>query len=160
MGYSHYWYRSRSVPEPADAYARFAMGVKALIATAEQHGIRIAGWDGGTKQAWPEITEGYVKYNGWQNEAYETFTWVAEIPPVNAWWSDDPEEDFDSCKTAMKPYDVLVCASLILAKSIYGPGVRIVSDGEWNGMEWLDGRLLYKETFEQEPVFPFGQPVR
>jgi len=160
MGYSHYWYRSRSVPEPPDAYARFAMGAKRIIEQAQSSGIALAGWDGGEQQPRPEMTEGYIRLNGCGDEAHETFTWCAEIPPVDESWSNDPDEDFDFCKTAMKPYDAVVCALLILAKSVYGPGVRISSDGEWNGWEWLGARILYTDAMNEEPVYPFGQPVR
>ena len=69
MGYTHYYERRRDIAFPPDAYGRFAMDAKALIAAAEASGIRLAGWDGGRTAERPEITEGYVSLNGYGDEA-------------------------------------------------------------------------------------------
>ena len=45
MGYSHYYERRRNIPAPADAYGRWALDAKVVIAAAEASGIRLAGWE-------------------------------------------------------------------------------------------------------------------
>src|SRR6266851_323091 len=47
---------------------------------------------------------------------------------------------FAFCKTAYRPYDVVVTALLILAKRHFGEAIRIASDGE--DRDWEDGRIL------------------
>lgn len=171
MGYTHYYERRRDVAAPADAYGRWALDAKAIVAKAEEHGIRIAGWDGGDKQAWPEFTEGYVSLNGWQDEACETFIWHAECPE-NPEWCDPAEPYLYFVKTRQKPYDAVVVALLLRLKHHYGDAVDISSDGTWDyyaydytvdgydysGIDpgWKDGRALYAEVFGEEAECPFS----
>jgi hypothetical protein len=144
------------------------MDAKAIIATAEAHGIRIAGWDGDGQ---PEFTEGYVSLNGWQDESCETFIWHAELQD-NPEWRDAAEPFFYFVKTRQEPYDAVVCALLLRLKHYYGDAVDISSDGTWDrhsysyslGDEryeevdpgWTIGRALYHETFGEEPALPWS----
>ena len=169
MGYTHYYERRRDVAAPADAYGRWAMDAKAIIATAEAQGIRIAGWDGDGQ---PEFTEGYVSLNGWQDESCETFIWHAELQD-NPEWRDAAEPFFYFVKTRQRPYDAVVVALLLRLKHYYGDAVDISSDGTWDenhydfegfdgtrhvGTEpgWTIGRALYHETFGEEPALPWS----
>lgn len=171
MGYTHYYERRRDVAAPADAYGRWAMDAKAIVAKAEEHGIRIAGWDGGDQQAWPEFTEGYVSLNGWQDESCETFIWHAEVQD-NPEWRDPAEPYFYCVKTRQRPYDAVVVALLLRLKHYYGDAVDVSSDGAWDaapydysygeeryvGVDpgWSDGRALYREVFGEEAEYPFS----
>ena len=66
----------------------------------------------------------------------------------------NPNEIFDFCKTAHKPYDSVVTAILIRAKVIYGDLVSISSDGGWS--EWQAGRNIYEAVFGEPAPNPFG----
>lgn len=63
-------------------------------------------------------------------------------------------EVFSCCKTAYKPYDILVTACMIIAKHHLGDGIRLSSDGDER--DWEDGRKLcqfalgYGEDFRLE----------
>ena len=57
---------------------------------------------------------------------------------------------FDFTKTAYKPYDMVVTASLLLLKKELGEGVEITSDGEL--ADWKSGVLLYETVFNEQPV--------
>lgn len=57
------------------------------------------------------------------------------------------------CKTAHKPYDAVVCATLLAAKKVFGDDVKVYSDGEWD--DWIEGRRLYGELFSEIPAYPF-----
>ena len=59
-------------------------------------------------------------------------------------------DEFNFCKTAGKPYDMVVTASLIFAKKILGDALTIKSDGNWD--DWDGGRLLYESTFDEIPT--------
>jgi hypothetical protein len=129
MGYTHYFSRSLTASNNAEAYNKFRNGVEQLIAQATREGIEIA-----------------------DEQAHETFSFDAVCPEQKAYNTQSPMY-FDFCKTAEKPYDVVVTASLLLLKDCYGDAVDISSDGYWS--EWLNGRELYKRVFGNDPKSPF-----
>lgn len=169
MGYTHYYERRRDVAAPADAYGRWAMDAKAIIAAAKAQGIRIAGWDGYDE---PEFTEGYVSLNGWHDESCETFIWHAEVQE-NPEWRDADEPYLYFVKTRQRPYDAVVTALLLRLKHYYGDAVEVSSDGTWDecpydfvgydgtryvGTEpgWTLGRALYHSTFGEHASPPWS----
>jgi hypothetical protein len=125
MGYTHYW----TIKEPisADAFAKIQEGIKAIIVTATEAGIPIA----------DESTDGIIVFNGVGANSHETF--VIKVGDV----------EFNFCKTAEKPYDAVVCASLILLKKELGDKVTVSSDGGWHN--WQGGQLLYETVFDIQP---------
>ena len=147
MGYTHYWYR-KSDANSANQYAELRMDTSRIITTAIQQGIVMRG-PFGTGQ--PEFSEERFAFNGDSNEDlyHETFAWRREVRMREHEMEDG--EAFDFCKTAYKPYDAVVTAVLIRAKEIYGNGVRLVSDGEWE--DWEPGRSLYELTFGRPPRY-------
>src|SRR5712691_5477126 len=54
--------------------------------------------------------------------------------------TDQDGKRFACCKTAYRPYDVVVTALLIVAKSHFGLTLRVSSDGD--DRDWEDGRIL------------------
>ena len=125
MGYTHYW----TIKEPisADAFAKLQEGIKAIIETATEAGIPIAN----------ESTDGVIVFNGVGANSHETF--VIQVG----------DKEFNFCKTAEKPYDAVVTASLILLKKELGDKVEVSSDGGWHN--WQGGRLLYETVFDIQP---------
>jgi hypothetical protein len=125
MGYTHYW----TIKEPinADAFAKIQEGIKAIIETANEAGISIS----------DESTDGTIAFNGAGRDAHETF--VIQVGGTG----------FNFCKTAQKPYDAVVTASLILLKKELGLDALISSDGRW--IDWEGGQLLYETVFDIQP---------
>jgi len=130
MGYTHYW-KFNQQPTP-EKFAEFVEGVKQITATADEAGIPIG----------EELYKSdCVRFNGVDAGAHETF--YIELPVG------DERYDNSWCKTAEKPYDTAVTASLILAKKIFGEDIEIKSDGNWS--DWQGGQLLYESVFNVQP---------
>ena len=125
MGYTHYW-NFEEIPSK-QKFAEFTEGVKQLTATANEAGIPIGE---------EKYESDFLTFNGVGDGAHESF--YVEL---------NREDNF--CKTAFKPYDTAVTASLILAKKIFGSDFQLTSDGNWN--DWESGRLLYESVFNIEP---------
>ena len=139
-------------------FGKLALDAKTICDYANANGIRIRNGNG---EGEPEFTEFYFSINGdasafsseGRDLAHETFYW-AGIPTQSEWRKDEPDF-FEFCKTAYKPYDAVVTAILIRAKSIYGSCVRISSDGEWS--EWQAGRDMYEAIFGEVAECPFDR---
>jgi hypothetical protein len=126
MGYTHYF---NFIEEPSrEKFIEFAEGVKQLVATAQEAGIEIAD---------EEYGDDKIVFNGVGANSHETFFVSAD------------GVDFNFCKTAQKPYDTAVTASLILAKKIFGDNIKISSDGDWS--DWESGQLLYESVYNIQP---------
>lgn len=125
MGYTHYW--TTLQPIDADAFDKLQKGIKAIIETAIDAGIPI----------YDESTNRTIAFNGVGRNAHETF--VIQVGDTG----------FNFCKTAEKPYDAVVTASLVLLKEQLGSEVEIDSDGDWS--DWESGRLLYETVFDTQP---------
>jgi len=131
MGYTHYW---NFTEEPSrEKFIEFAEGVKHIVATAQEAGIAIGD---------EEYDDTKVVFNGVGADAHETF-YVSV---------DELESNF--CKTARKPYDIAVTASLILAKKIFGDIIKVSSDGNWS--DWESGQLLYESVYDIQPESVFA----
>jgi hypothetical protein len=126
MGYTHYWKFNEKPSQ--EKFSELVEGVKQIVATAEEAGIAIG------EQVYKS---GYFSFNGVDAGAHETFSIDIRTQ----------EEDF--CKTAEKPYDMAVTASLILAKEIFGEDIVIRSDGNWS--DWESGQLLYESVYNIQP---------
>ena len=74
----------------------------------------------------PEFTAELIRFNGKSGEGHETFLLTA-----------DPS-DFNFCKTAQKPYDIVVVAILCLLA--HRTNVEVSSDGGIS--DWTDGLAL------------------
>jgi hypothetical protein len=126
MGYTHYWNFNEKPSQ--EKFTEFIEGVKQIVATAEEAGIAIG------EQVYES---GYFSFNGVDAGAHETFSF------------DIRTQEKDFCKTAQKPYDMAVTASLILAKKIFGEDIEIQSDGDWS--DWESGQLLYESVYDVQP---------
>jgi hypothetical protein len=80
---------------------------------------------------------------------HETFVLTRKAGKPNTWSQDDPTL-FSFCKTARKPYDLMVQACLILYK-YYFPEVEIGSDGE--NEDWAQAFAFVAE------VLPHGKAI-
>ena len=132
MGYTQYWDIREELTQ--DKFAKWSEGVKVIVQTAIDAGIALGNGHGVDS---PEVAENLVCFNGKDENGHETFTISFE------------DMGFGFCKTAGKPYDSVVTASLIYAKEIFGDAIVIKSDGNWD--DWESGQLLYETVFDIQP---------
>lgn len=132
MGYSHRWTIKEEIT-PAK-FSEWVDCVKAIVEIATDAGIPLGN---GLGEDAPEIAENLVAFNGVGHDGHETFGITLG------------DSGFDFCKTAGKPYDAAVTASLISAKIVFGSAIEIASDGNWD--DWQTGRVLYYTVFGFEP---------
>jgi len=66
----------------------------------------------------------------------------------------DYRKPFDCCKTAYKPYDLLVTACLISAKHHFDTDMAVISDGDSN--HWDDARQLCQHVLGYGANFVLG----
>jgi hypothetical protein len=131
MGYTHYFTAKKA---DNDQWNKFIDACKELKSKLPKH-IKISGGDGTGK---PEFSDEMVCFNGSGDNAYETFY----IPKDSSEW--------DFCKTARNPYDLLVCAVLMAAKEHLG--YEVTTDGDLE--DWEDAIHFYKTTFFGDNVDP------
>lgn len=114
MGYTHYW-RLNGTKFDANLFSEFSDAVKKVISKAQTDGITIGDLTG--DYICPIVDGKTIAFNGYEDEAHESFLITLE-----------GGDDFNFCKTAHKPYDAAVVASLILYKYFF-PKVGFSSDG-------------------------------
>lgn len=157
MGYTHYWQQKRDFT-PGEML-QIGEGVKAIIAAAvgktqdfmycrdPDHPLVICGGDG---KGEPKIDETTVWFNGQGPDLdHETFVFNAtrELPYPSA-GADRLGSAF--CKTARKPYDVVVTAVLTFLHADWGFDVS--SDGDVP--EWEAGVKLAEEAIGRQFANP------
>ena len=143
MGYTHYFNHNREATQ--DEWDQLVEGTKALF-EALPDGVVIA--EEYDKPHLPPIANAQeIRFNGVDDLGHETFLLEPHAPG-----------NFTFCKTARKPYDLVVCGVLILAHDIAPGLLRIDSDGgiedgwgealEWTRAVFNDPSL--KLPFEEE----------
>lgn len=140
MGYTHYWTQQRAITP--DEWANICAATRVLFEMNSERGpwdsIRVTSdYDESDP---PEITDGVIRFNGFDIEGHETF------------FLTNDDTDFCFCKTARKPYDVFVVAVLTLCE-IYAPGGwDISSDGSTD--EWMPGMTLAHAAADRAEKWP------
>lgn len=135
MGYTHYYYLPAEIDQDT-----FDAAVADIQKVAEASGVPLGDWEG---EGSPEFTRDTIGLNGVGDEGHETFRVdrVYQSPyPGREPMTDDDGRVFHFCKTARKPYDVVVAAALIALKHRLGEAVHVSSDG--NDEEWAEGKAL------------------
>lgn len=146
MGYTHYWYRPKELNR--HQFAHWAEDVTKILASS--HGVQVRSGDGkGSPVASQE--EVHLNGDGATGAAHESFFVPQSGQPESYSKPDSDGLYFEFCKTAHKPYDVLVVACLIRLKFRF-PEVRIDSDGDES--DWADDLKLCSQIFAGESVLP------
>jgi hypothetical protein len=130
MGYTHYW-RPQVREFNAEKFAQLVDGARKII---EASGVPLADVN---------IDETGIRFNGVDADSHEDF-----------WLLRDNARDFEFCKTAEKPYDIVCVAILCLAHQLLGDEIEISSDG--GATDWEDGLRLLWSVFG-EGDFPFDE---
>jgi hypothetical protein len=149
MGYTHYWTQTRDFDETT--MGDIAGAVRRIIKTAsgrkvENHytnggevTLKICGYDGTGS---PTLSKTEISFNGeGPNLDHETFYFTAkrELPYEGA---EADRMGWRFCKTAHKPYDVVVTACLTFLQADYG--FEVSSDGDID--DWDAGVKLAEEA--------------
>ena len=146
MGYTHYWTfkaldkiqgRQIEIESKYQLAVRQCQRVvkaynKAIKEIDPKHPDRLSGYSAHTKM------NDYLglEFNGTADEAHETFS-------LRDHWSKN--EAFNFCKTASKPYDIVVVACLIVLQHYLGDELlEVGSDGD--ASDWEEGLQLAKIT--------------
>lgn len=141
MGYSHYFGFKDGAKIDAERWNR---ALKLGEACAKASGVEIAGWDGTGE---PIFTDSVICFNGKGDEmSHETF------------YIDNSGETYEFCKTARKPYDIVVCCFLLAFKKVFGKDFVYSSDGitrdalrkKTNKKYWAEHYPGWKPTVEKE----------
>lgn len=138
MGYTHYWYYnpSNASSDQASAFARAVAKIKIYKSALTAKGVAVKGSDGtGVSIMQPEV----VSFNGDENLGlgHETFRVESGVQA--------DRKGFNFCKTARKPYDILVCLSLISFFEEFSDArvFSYCSDGDES--DWQEAYDLYQE---------------
>lgn len=150
MGYTHYWTfrraKGKTAKELETAYKKALVECSkvAVLYNAEckAKGLddeRLSGYSAHCKPG----TYGGLKLNGKEYLAHEDFV-------MREHFSEAVKDGFQFCKTARKPYDVVVVACLAILKYRLGDAIQVDSDGY--AEEWTDGVELAKRLLKRKRI--------
>jgi hypothetical protein len=143
MGYTHYWYQKPGLdPQQFESFLKDVDKVIRNAGVELQHDFD----DEGPVQVGPDE----VWFNGKGDAGHETFVFKRDKLGRQG----DGGEAFTFCKTAQKPYDLVVCTILIAAKKHFGDDIKVTSDGDetdWvDAIELADRLLGYTATLNAD----------
>ena len=140
MGYTHYWEFKPPKKGQADkTEALYQSALKDCARIVKAYYAVNGGLSGFTAHT-PIGKYGGLKVNGKGDEAHEDFS-------LREHFKQNLEEDaWNFCKTARKPYDVVVVACLIVLKYRLGDRFEVSSDGYSD--DWQDGLRLAKNILK------------
>lgn len=140
MGYTHYWTHKRSFT--LAEWGKITAALRAIVMLSNDEGNRIRGADG---TGYANLGGAFIAFNGNAEKGldHETFLVNRERPALESWQRPN-RRGWYFCKTARKPYDAAVVASLCYLESIYPAKWATTSDG--SAEEWQDGLALAKRA--------------
>jgi len=146
LGYTHY--HPRAAKLDAQKFSKFSRDCKLLKRAAEAQGVKVRFEYDVPRPA--VFSEDVVRFNGINDDGHETFYLPLETHDGSPY----DGRIFAFCKTARKPYDLLVTACLIMAKHHFGKDVCVTSDGEQS--DWDAGRGLCLSALGHDKPFKLG----
>jgi hypothetical protein len=138
MGYTHYWtYNPNKIKDTEELRKRFRAAVfiikhaHKIIKRNELCIIR-----GGLGEGRPILNESEVWFNGdgKSQMSHETF---------GIKWFPSGGKDFGFCKTNRKPYDLLVCVSLLAFKEFFNNPDVFTFSSDGDNSDWEPAKDLY-----------------
>lgn len=149
MGYTHYWkYDPEAIADTEELRARFgkaAKVIKKFVDFAQISGV--AEVRGGRGVGDPIVNESEIWLNGdeTRNEDHETFS-------IHWCRTDRDGGTGNFCKTGRKPYDIVVCFSLLAFSDSFPIDVfSFSSDGRLDGDDWSRALRYYEEITGRKP---------
>lgn len=125
MSYTHYWKSKPHRCLKASQFKILSQQVKQIIERAKLPDYSI-------KINVHNLTPKLISFNGWKPNEEDHETFHLDYNEENT--------DFQFCKTARKPYDTVVTATLIAAHLMSKGKIKISSDGD--AEDWLKGFIL------------------
>lgn len=133
MGYTHYYNNDKVIAKTK--WSKLTKDVKKLISHLNKDKPLLQKEYDNSDE--PVIDGNEIRYNGIGDAGHETFLLRRK------------GQDWSFCKTAHKPYDLAVCATLILYSYHCGEKfANIGSDGSLENEEWQSAVSLIKELFK------------
>jgi hypothetical protein len=125
MGYTHYWTFNRAALSPEELATGFKLAAEE-IKTLKRYLPKDLKICGGLGHGRAEITHDHIWFNGdgQTDSDHETFSIDLSAQ------EDEPALKRGFCKTARKPYDLLVCCALISLKRHLSSAFNFTSDGD------------------------------
>lgn len=137
MGYTHYFGANQDLD--TETFARIGDDVRTLINSGDSR-IPALAYESDEPNTPPQIDTELIRFNGIDDDGHETF-----YLPVTA-------DGFNFCKTAEKPYDIVVCATLLIINQYKASWLNIGSDGERE--DWQPAVDLVSDVLGYYPEFP------
>jgi len=164
MGYTHYFSHKKDITQ--DAWEKITRDFELLLSALPEHSesagggcrdepLKIASWQ---KEApiidWDDET---IAFNGAPEEMSHETMYLGRSKQTTALELELSEKDkiFIFCKTARKPYDLLVCGLLILVNHYAPNAYEIDSDGDAG--DWTPA-LRWVQKICGNPSRTFGLP--
>lgn len=144
-GFTHYWELKKGTPKLSKECME---DVNKVIEKYKD----IIQYENDNKKK-PIVTDTLIRFNGIGEDGHETFYF--EVPPKEEEFSKFKDGFlFNFCKTARKPYDIVVCKLLLILKAELQDNMKLSSDGfsncevsfdgEWNKAIWDIKQMGYK----------------
>jgi hypothetical protein len=144
MGYTHYWtFKSikRGATKHTNAnYAKAIAACQRIVRTYNLGRVDETRLAGVTAHTEPGSYAG-VTFNGTGDLSHEPFI-------LRDYFNHNSASNF--CKTARKPYNVVVVACLVVLKHFLKDQVTVSSDG--NAQDWHDGLLLAQKILKNKTL--------
>jgi len=143
VGYTSYWNTKSTEKLPQARWDMFIKAVKHVYAELPEQSLSAGGYHtndplkicGGQGDDEPVFNSEQIWFNGDAEKKLDHETFSLHIIP----------EEFSFCKTARKPYDLMVCATLLLYWHFFKEhGVKISSDGDLE--DWKPAIELVKQV--------------
>jgi len=134
VGYTHY-YTTKAPITPSD-WSKIAERARKLI---EKSPVPLA-YEYDEADEPPIADEEVIRFNGVDDDGHETFV----VTPDKV--------GFGFCKTAQKPYDLVVVACLLVLNKVLGDKIEVSSDGD--AEEWHDGKAYAETTLDETFKMP------
>ena len=143
MGYTHYWTFNKgkrgTAAETEAAYQQAMLECAKVVRYYYEREGGISGYTAHTKPG----TYGGLNFNGKGDSGHETFT-------MREHYTQNDRAGF--CKTAQKPYDILVVACLAILAYRLEEAVSVYSDGDVS--DWHDGINLAQTVLRRKVSVP------
>lgn len=134
MGYTHYWtFNGSTKLDDEINYYNAIQDINRFVRWYDKKHHIASGYTAKSKKTYDG-----VKINGIGNLRHEDFVLRDQL--INS-------DNFNFCKTARKPYDILIVGSLLILKHHLKNNITISSDGGYN--DWLEGCLAVNQCLRK-----------